>query len=263
MRLTKRSSPLLLFLLASCVAAAAVPDTNAKPGSVEHLDDLASDSSNTASPPARNPETGTKDAPVDGLDGKPHAGPYVEGNRRKPIATIEDISKKKGISDEVKAITKGGKEDGFEIPDKKELDSVMGDRGDSKDGPKGTEGGVSEKDRKAKENGPKEGKKPIAPTEAAEIPAHAPQHGDAKEKPLKKEEDKEKEKEKSKGSFGLEVCFALIFVMRYCILTLCTETSRSSRQASRHPPSTTTQQRKIRIPHNNSTTKDPDLKHKR
>jgi hypothetical protein len=114
---------------------------------------------------------GTKDAPVDGMDGKPHAGPYVDdvpkahdkapnvvedlGSPKKPVATAESV-----LVDEVK--------DG----DK----SVMQDPGRKlATGTTGTEGGVSAKDKERLAHEEKTGEKkeqvPESPKEAPPHPA--------------------------------------------------------------------------------------------
>jgi hypothetical protein len=207
MRLRRTRSPLLLLLLPSLAVSLAV-DSKAKPGSVAQL---ADGDAATAIAPAR-PVVGTKDAPVDGLDGKPHAGPFVEkSGKKKPPATVEDLGATSGsLSDNVKA--KGDKkkfDEGWAVPERE--DSVMDDRGN--DGPRkgktGTEGGVSEKDRLKLQEGKgksSELKKPEQPKEAPPLPASVGEKT-AKgktEKSGKKEVDSE-EKPKQKGAAGLEV----------------------------------------------------------
>ena len=158
---------------------------------------------------------GTKDAPVDGLDGKPHAGPFVYDTKErvKLESKVEDLSSSSSrLSDELDK----ARESGFEIPDR--VDSVMTDREGSRKGKgsiDGTEGGVSERN-KAKSGSDKEEKKPEGPKEVLE------QHEHEKEKVTKssgkdssstKASGKEEKKEKSeKGIGGLEVRVHLYLV---------------------------------------------------
>src|ERR1700761_2352490 len=106
MRLRRTRSPLLLLLLPTLAASLAID--KAKPGSVEHLaKDGASNAADTSSTiiPTK-PDVGTKDAPVDGLDGKPHAGPFVvESPKKKPLAAVEDLGGKKSLSDQIGEIS--------------------------------------------------------------------------------------------------------------------------------------------------------------
>jgi len=149
MRLRRRRLALVLLLVAPLVSGVAL-EARAKPGSVQHLADDGSPSKQApAAPPIPKVEASNKDAPVDGLDGRPKVGPFVE-KPKKPVAAVEDLKVDgKPISQELGA---GSKEnsDGWAVP---EPDSVMEDRGDraaSKKGPTGLEGGISEKERERK-----------------------------------------------------------------------------------------------------------------
>lgn len=97
---------------------------------------------------------GTKDAPVDGLDGKPHAGPFVEGSS----STDKSIPAKDKTATKPKAKT-AETEDG-----------VMNDANHAppRKGTTGTEGGVSEKERLSEVGGTK---RPEAPKEVPVLPA--------------------------------------------------------------------------------------------
>ncbi len=166
--------------------------------------------------PSSAPESSgkTPDAPVDGKDGRPHAGPFVETNAER------DRKKAKEIGDEAAATSKPALKDisaksasyanGREWPETN--DGVMDDpnRTGPKEGTRGTEGGISEKNkgRKAQEgdiNGIKSEKKPDPPKEAPPLP-HSEQaivvQNDIEKKgdldPVEKEE-------KSKSLGGLEV----------------------------------------------------------
>lgn len=159
-----------------------------------------------------DPNSPTKDAPVDGKDGRPHAGPFVETNAER------DRKKAKGSGeDDVAGPTKPSSKDptkGKERLDMPETnDGVMDDpnRRGPKEGTRGTEGGISEKSKEklaqeADAAGPKPEKKPDPPKEAPPLP-HSEQEivGPTKDSTAKKGtiEDDEKPKEKELG--GLEV----------------------------------------------------------
>ena len=162
---------------------------------------------------------GTKDAPVDGKDGRPHLGPFVETSAER------DRKKAKDSGDEVpkpqaKEILKGASsEDGWKMPATN--DGVMDDpnRTGPKEGTRGTEGGISEKTKDSKEErkGDAE-KKPDPPKEAPPLP-HSEQQSLGKgmnkedgkkgkdatmqDGDKKKEDDKKDDKKKELG--GLEV----------------------------------------------------------
>lgn len=82
-------------------------------------------------------DVGTKDAPVDGMDGKPHAGPFVDSSdssKRSSGATRQLVPEEKHVTSRDKAEAEDGvMNDSNRLPPKK--------------GTTGTEGGVSEKDR--------------------------------------------------------------------------------------------------------------------
>lgn len=170
--------------------------------------------------PTSKVDVGTKDAPVDGKDGKPHAGPFVEyeKDRKKQASTTEDgelvTNKPTTLKDAP------GELDGKPIPEVN--DGVMNDpsRELPKQGTTGTEGGVSEKDkaRKAQEGqtGERLEKKPDSPKEAPPLP-HSEQEKIAQgEKDAAKQVEKDTTK-KNKGKdsdiddaselMGLEVCY--------------------------------------------------------
>lgn len=118
-------------------------------------------------------DVGTRDAPVDGKDGKPHAGPFVGSEKeQKPKAVVEDAESPLGLGKDVTADLV--LPTGSNIPAVN--DGVMDDpnRQLPKEGTTGTEGGVSEKDkaRQAQEGqtGEKIGKRPDSPKEAPPLP---------------------------------------------------------------------------------------------
>jgi len=124
-----------------------------------------------ASPAATSGAKGTKDAPVDGLDGKPHAGPYVDDTPKaheKAPNVVEDL----GSPKKPKA-----------SPGSVLVDKVLdGDKSVMQDpsrklatGKTGTEGGVSAKDKERLAHEDKTGSKmkqvPESPKEAPPHPA--------------------------------------------------------------------------------------------
>jgi hypothetical protein len=236
MRIRRARTPLLLLLLPTLAASLAV-DTKARPGSVEHLAKDAA-SGPTDSLTASRHDIGTKDAPVDGLDGKPHAGPFVESSKKKPPQpSVEDIPPKgKSLSEEISDISREKDlKDGWVIPDRE--DSVMDDRGGEapKKGPTGTEGGVSEKDKERKKEelvkgGAVVGKRPDPPKEAPPLPASE------EEKVLKGKDKtgtkKETETEKQKGAAGLEVCIRSPRVFVESMLTIIIYRNQQTSQTS-------------------------------
>lgn len=163
---------------------------NAANKAIPKVDDVAEVATSVLSSPTRI-AIGTKDAPVDGLDGKPHTGPFLDS------ASSSDKSAVKDSSNTRPKIKKPEGEDG-----------VMNDanRQTPKKGTTGTEGGVSEKERLAEAGGVK---KPEAPKEAPELPA-----SDSARLGLKTTDDTKKalsnddsasQAEKPRGAAGIEV----------------------------------------------------------
>lgn len=156
----------------------------------------------------------TMDAPVDGKDGRPHAGPFVETSAER------DRKKAKEIGDGAAATSKPAVKDiasksasyaeGRELPETN--DGVMDDpnRTGPKEGTRGTEGGISEKNKgrvgqQGDSSGTKSEKKPDPPKEAPPLP-HSEQKIVVQNDPEKKGElDSVVKEEKSKSLGGLEV----------------------------------------------------------
>lgn len=148
-------------------------------------------------------EVGTKDAPVDGLDGKPHAGPFVvENTKEKPAKGSKSYE---SLSD---TITVDRKEASSELLSEKDI-GVMDDpdRTSPKKGTTGTEGGVSQRTKQDKTEavkGEKPGKVPVAPDE------ERPLSNDEQERMGVNSADEEDDElasalEKAKGAAGLAV----------------------------------------------------------
>ncbi|KAF7960380.1 hypothetical protein EAE96_000063 [Botrytis aclada] len=220
MRFRRKQSPLLLLLLPSLALAlspaaqdniaAVSKDTDARTGKLDKVDPSAAVATTGDNKPSYG--LGTKDAPVDGKDGKPHAGPFVDTTKKDPKkdsttsekADTKDAKDSKTSSSKlsdgelVPPTAKTTKEKpmldahGKEIPQSN--DGVMNDPGREapKHGTTGTEGGVSEKDKTRKgqesQTGEKVEKKPASPKEAPPIPHDTEQkiQGDIKD-PQKKD----------------------------------------------------------------------------
>ncbi|KAK1500861.1 hypothetical protein CTAM01_06313 [Colletotrichum tamarilloi] len=170
MRLRTRPSPLLLLLIPSLVAGLAVETKDKNGGKAVASTEKATDSTVTSGIKTRY---GTDHAPVDGKDGMPHEGPFVDQTRETKKESAETDGKKglpplKGRPSDPTVV------DGKKIPETN--DGVMNDktRQKPKEGTTGTEGGVSEKDkaRKAAEGrtGEKADNKPEAPKEKPPLP---------------------------------------------------------------------------------------------
>ncbi|KAG5940326.1 hypothetical protein E4U53_007612 [Claviceps sorghi] len=111
----------------------------------------------------------TKDGPIDGIDGKPHFGPFVETDGRAVDKEGQELPKLKGRPDDPTLV------DGQKIP--KSNDGVMSDKNRKR--PEsgistGTDGGVTEKAKVRKEKEGKTGQKtvttPTAPKEQPPLP---------------------------------------------------------------------------------------------
>ncbi|KAI4286125.1 MAG: hypothetical protein L6R35_004469 [Caloplaca aegaea] len=165
---------------------------------------------------------GTKDAPVDGKDGRPHQGPFIETSaerdRKKAKESGDDqpasTAKKPPNTEKLK---EASYKDGWKIDMPETNDGVMDDpnRSGPKEGTRGTEGGISEKSRDGKTEGDsgltKSEKRPDPPKEAPPLP-HGEQEKlgskDSKD-PTKKTSDTTLEEddvstEKPKALGGLE-----------------------------------------------------------
>ncbi len=184
--------PLFLLLLLSILA----PGLARSPQSLERRDgQVLAPRDSTASKPASeqpvglaqlNP-VGTKDAPIDGKDGKPHAGPFVETEAER------DRKKAKDSADEEPAIIPSAGPVKEQADLRQSNDGVMNDpnRMGPKDGTRGTEGGVSEKSKESKVG---EEKKPDPPKEAPPLP-HSEQEmmRDHPSKDIEKASEEEKQ----------------------------------------------------------------------
>ncbi|KAF2803865.1 UPF0016-domain-containing protein [Mytilinidion resinicola] len=203
MRLRRRPAPLFLLLLPTLpVFASALPkDTDGKQVARDaKVQEYAAIPTIAPGSPGKL-DIGTEDAPVDGLDGKPHAGPFVDGKQKKPPAEVEDLlpvgTKLPDPKKKTQDLTKE------EVAALKEEDGVMNDknRATPKDGTDGTKDGVSAKTRERKEEeertGEKAEKKPDPPKEAP------PQPHDGKKK-IKDKLTADSTSTKKPGAVGFE-----------------------------------------------------------
>jgi hypothetical protein len=201
MRVRHAPGPTLLLLLPALhVLATSIPPADDKPLARAAVPAYAEVSAlpTPSLAPAGGPK-GTKDAPFDGQDGMPHAGPYINDDpsptKKKP-AVVEELGPKKTIVGPQKP----------SLTDEKVLDgdkSVMQDP-DRKlaTGNKGTEGGVSAKDKERLAHEDKTGEKlekvPEPPKEAPQLP-----HSDQKQ--LQGEASGTETSSRALGAVGLEV----------------------------------------------------------
>lgn len=175
-----RATALLLLLPALQVLATSLgPESDDKPVARAAVPAYtASSFPDPSLAPSSQGSRGTKDAPVDGMDGKPHAGPYVDDDPKvhdKQPNVVEDLGKKPASTPTVPV----GPDNGLSADD-----SVMQDPGRKlATGNTGTEGGVSQKDKERLAHEEKTGEKmekvPEAPKEAPQQPHDQKQlHGE-------------------------------------------------------------------------------------
>lgn len=150
----RRLSPALALLLLTAVSTTLAESSSDSTPTLTQRDASVADAvrpeSNLLASPKAAPK-GTLDAPVDGKDGKPHAGPWVETSaerdRKKEKADGKAVADKLDTHDlSVEHIGPDGK------PMPHSNDGVMDDphRVGPKEGTRGTEGGVSEKSKESK-----------------------------------------------------------------------------------------------------------------
>ena len=227
MRIRQRPSHLLLFLIPAIHLTYALAPTDVPgqktndyghdvaalaEGKTVKQKGLGADLSTSTNLPVPKYDSSLRaqDAPIDGKDGRPHTGPFVETNaeRDRKKAKESGDDEKSLASEKVltKPIPSG-------TPDTN--DGVMDDphRKGPKEGTRGTEGGISEKSREKEGQlagiGIDAGKKPDPPKEVPPLP-HSEQEkvGGADSGKMGSDsvgEDGEKQKEKEKELGGLEV----------------------------------------------------------
>ena len=154
----------------------------------------------------QRPYRGTEDAPVDGLDGKPHAGPFVDttpeqSKARKGDAEASATAKSVPTSlDKFKASS----DDKWKLEDIPERnDGVMNDenRVAPKKGTTGTEGGISEKEKERKAKGSTENK-PQEPKAAPPLPHSEQEWLEEADQEKSRDSEKTEPAKKKGGEFG-------------------------------------------------------------
>ena len=208
----RRASPFLL--LAASSLGHALELSNLRKRSPEGLQardkEFVQTEPAASAPPRESLRAGwrtTEDAPVDGLDGKPHAGPFVDAARDDSTKAKDapDAPKEKPKPADLDKWTQAGSGEWRleEVPERN--DGVMND--DTRVGPKkgtdGTAGGISEKEKERRRKG-YEGNKPQEPKTAPELP-HSEQEWIQKEK---EEGSKTKTGEASTESAGTDTTSA-------------------------------------------------------
>ncbi|KHO00980.1 putative protein family UPF0016 [Metarhizium album ARSEF 1941] len=184
-------SPLLLLLLPSLAvgvsprAVAAPKDDESR--SVSSSRD-ADDATHVEAAGAGRQLVPNKDAPVDGKDGKPHLGPFVDTDGVAVDANGQTLPPLKGRPDDPTLV------DGQKIP--KTNDGVMFDK--NRDRPEkgistGTEGGVTEKSKARKEQEGKTGEKVLTQPES---PKEKPPLPHSEERKMRGGKDEETDKTK-------------------------------------------------------------------
>ena len=260
MRLRLRCSPLLLLLIPAFHSAHALDPTHVPghktndyghdvaayaEGKALKQQELGAEASVATRLPASTYETSfrAKDAPIDGKDGRPHTGPFVETSAERD----RKKAKEKGVG---KKLPSSEKPLSNPIPDgtPDTNDGVMDDpyRKGPLEGTRGTEGGISEKTREKGGQlasiGSDEGKKPDPPKEAPPLPHGVQEEAgtiDSSNTADASTEDGDRQKEKELG--GLEVNF---YEEMPAWITECSkliiqppETRRPPRQTPRHSSS--------------------------
>ncbi|KAL8821087.1 MAG: hypothetical protein Q9223_000812 [Gallowayella weberi] len=227
MRIRHPSVPLLLLLIPCLQGTYAIRSSEqvadlAEGRSLPETADTSPSVPSSLAKPNLDPSLGTKDAPVDGKDGRPHQGPFVETSAERDRKKAKESGDDEPVSTPKKPpkgehLKEASYKDGRKIDLPETNDGVMDDpnRTGPKDGTRGTEGGISEKSRDSKVEGDtglaKSEKKPDPPKEAPPLP-HGEQeklgqidNKDSNKKPGDTVPEKDDEsKEKSKGLGGLE-----------------------------------------------------------
>lgn len=225
MKFRTRHSPLLLLLLPALANAlsASIPDTNddsdASAAFIKGVDSVP--------PPTVKGRHGvpTKDAPVDGKDGKPHLGPFV-GSETGKKSDHQDLPPLKGRPDDPTIV------DGKKIPETN--DGVMFDKNRERpqEGTTGTEGGVSEKDKTRRLQEGRTGEKVVTQPESPKEQPPLPHSEEAK---LLKDKTKQSPDDDSDGTSytGLDVRLALDPAGHFQIRTCSRANSKAE---ARRPP---------------------------
>jgi Ca2+/H+ antiporter, TMEM165/GDT1 family len=163
MKLPSRQPLVLVLLLPLLSPALSASSFSLRDGSQRLLAARDDSSASQSTEQAQSNPVGTKDAPIDGKDGKPHAGPFVETEAERDRKKVMESTEEEPT---VVPLKESGRE---QVDLRLSNDGVMDDinRVGPKDGTRGTEGGMSEKTREKKFG---EEKKPDPPREAPPLP---------------------------------------------------------------------------------------------
>lgn len=203
-------SPFLLLVLPALVSALKDPASAAGAAAVDEVVAVGTNDETTA--PKGRAGLPTKDAPVDGRDGKPHQGPFVETDG-KITSGSTDTKSSAGTVEKIKGRPQDPTiVDGKKIPESN--DGIMFDKNRQKarEGTTGNQGGVSEKDKARKAQEGKTGEKlvtqPESPKEKLPLPhSEEAKINEGKEKSKTKPLDKEAIKDGDNGGYaGFDVC---------------------------------------------------------
>lgn len=177
MKIDRRRAQVFLFLLASVITCeasdAALPRELSPAKNFKNVASLGEVVAASGGLSGKSSPVGTEHAPVDGKDGMPHEGPFVETNADRTRKKTQGA----GADDEeiespaLKASTYTVTADG-ELPHSN--DAVMDERirSNPAEGTRGVEGGISEKSKDSKSTD----KKPDPPKDARPIP-HSEKEG--------------------------------------------------------------------------------------
>lgn len=205
---------MLLLLLPSLAASVALASSSSDARDARADTDIGAavafqrdqETTNSGSGSGKKHDIGTKDAPVDGKDGRPHEGPFVEIDNLRKDETGDSKKDRPPLKDRPSDPTMV---DGKRIPESNDGVMFDKDRPKPKQGTTGTAGGVSEKDktRKAQEGktGEKAENKPDPPKEAPPLPHSEEDKISGSDKDAKKDKDKAKQSGKADGKTAEEI----------------------------------------------------------
>ena len=154
MKVDRRRTPLLLLLLANTVVCGSTPSDANELTKRGPLQAAAIDKGTTG-------PVGTEHAPVDGKDGMPHSGPWIETETARKNQKLKDVA-----GEEDANLPQKQDKPTVQLP--KSNDGVMDDpnRKAPTEGTRGTEGGVSQRTK----DGKVVGKEPEQPKEVPPVP---------------------------------------------------------------------------------------------
>ncbi|KIW86732.1 uncharacterized protein Z519_12645 [Cladophialophora bantiana CBS 173.52] len=165
MKIGRRRAQLLLFLLSAVAFCEASASAQPADLSASTLGEVVAPAGGVAGKPS---PVGTEHAPVDGKDGMPHEGPFVETNAERTRKKTQGTAADDGIPVENPKFKESYKDLSTDGDLPKTNDAVMDERVKSNpvEGTRGVEGGISEKSKDPKITE----KRPDPPKDARPIP---------------------------------------------------------------------------------------------